>query len=78
MSKNLFGNIHKHNIIISYWPEWRVTGGANKGILVTPGLDWDGWSSGHQGREGFGRSPSHVFRSLSLKTRILWKRNCND
>ena len=27
-----------------------MTGGANKGILVAPGLDWDGWSSGHQGR----------------------------
>ena len=34
-----------------------MTGGANKGILVAPGLDWDGWSSGHQGRGGFGQSP---------------------
>ena len=41
MIQRLLKNVaaKKYNIIMCYRQEWGVTGGANKGILVAPGLD---------------------------------------
>ena len=65
--------MNQYIIIISQRPEWRVTGGANKGILVAAGLDWDGWSSGHQGR-GALVSRHYNFQVFPHKTSILWQK----